>query len=193
VELVAAPALHWASALLLAGIFLPSAWSKLRASDEVTGIVADYRLLPEPLVEPFARGLPWVEIAAGLLLLAPPTRPVGALLAGGLLLLFALAMAINLARGRREIDCGCFLGRQKERIGWPLVLRNLLLAAAAALLLVEPAALWPKPAELVPVLFGSAALLALYAAFSRLAGLAPIPRVHRGRRALADPHAHGGR
>ncbi|MCX8101546.1 MAG: methylamine utilization protein MauE [Geminicoccaceae bacterium] len=192
-ELLAAPALHWASALVLAGIFLPSAWSKLRAIDEVIGVVADYRILPEPLVEPFARALPWLEIATGLLLLLPPTRPFGAVLGAGLLLVFAVAMAVNLARGRREIDCGCFLGRQKERIGWPLVARNLLLASAAALLLVEPAALLPRPAELVPVLFGSAALLALYAAFSRLAGLAPIPRAHAGRRTQTRPRAHGGR
>lgn len=180
-ELLAAPALHWASALLLAGIFLPSAWSKLRAIDEVIGIVADYRILPEPLVEPFARALPWLEIVAGLLLLLPPTRPLGAVLAAGLLLVFAVAMAVNLARGRREIDCGCFLGRQKERIGWPLVVRNLLLVGAAALLTVEPVAVVPRLLELVPILFGSAALLALYAAFSRLAGLAPLRRPPIGR------------
>lgn len=180
-ELLAAPAVHWVSALLLAGIFLPSAWSKLRAIDEVTGVVADYRILPEPLVEPFARTLPWLEIAAGISLLVPATRPVGAVLAAGLLLVFALAMAINLARGRTEIDCGCFIGRQKERIGWPLVVRNLLLVGAAALLTIEPAAVPPRLLEIVPILFGSAALLALYAAFSRLAGLAPLRRPPIGR------------
>ncbi|BCX17877.1 MAG: hypothetical protein KatS3mg117_1559 [Geminicoccaceae bacterium] len=170
--------LHWLVAFLLAGIFLPSAWSKLRAIDEFTGIVADYRLLPGPLVEPVARLLPILEVATGLLVLLPPVWPVAAALATGLLLLFALAMAINLARGRREIDCGCYLGRQKERIGWPLVVRNLLLAAAS-LVLLAPAGAMPGPVEWVTIALASGSLLALYAAFSRLAGLAPVGRVRR--------------
>lgn len=178
-DLVASPAFLWTAALLLAGIFLPSAWSKLRAMDELEGIVADYRLLPEPLVRPVARALPIAEIAAGLLLLWPATRAAGALLAMALLLLFAFAMAVNLARGRREIDCGCFLGRQKERIGWLLVARNLLLVALAApLTIVEPAAA-PGLLDLLTVLFAAGSLLALYAAFSRLAGLAPLGRLRR--------------
>jgi uncharacterized membrane protein YphA (DoxX/SURF4 family) len=179
VDLLASPAFIWTVALLLAGIFLPSALSKLRAIDELEGIVADYRLLPEPLVRPVARALPIVEIAAGLLLLWPGTRAAGAILAIALLLLFVAAMAINLARGRREIDCGCFLGRQKERIGWRLVARNLLLVALAApLALVEPAAA-PGLLDVLTVLFAAGSLLALYAAFSRLAGLAPLGRLRR--------------
>lgn len=176
-----APAFHWVGALVLAGIFLPSAVSKLRAMDEVIGIVADYRILPERWTEPFARTLPWGEIAAGVAVLLPPSRPYGAVLALALLLLFALAMAINILRGRTEIDCGCFIGRQKERISWSLVVRNLLLAAVAALLVTRPASDVPHLLELVPIVFGSLALLALYAAFSRLAGLAPLGRLKSGR------------
>ncbi|MCS7268601.1 MAG: hypothetical protein NZ704_11155 [Geminicoccaceae bacterium] len=179
-DLLHAPALHWVIALVLAGIFLPGAWSKLRAMDEVIGVVADYRLLPDRLVEPFARALPWAEIATGVSVLLPPSRPAGAALALALLCLFALAMAINLARGRREIDCGCFIGRQKERIAWSLVLRNLLLAAGAGLLFFEPESVVPRLQDLVPIVFGSIALLSLYAAFSRLAGLGP-PRTAAGR------------
>jgi uncharacterized membrane protein YphA (DoxX/SURF4 family) len=178
VQLLTASAVHWAAILLLAGIFLPSAWSKLRALDEFTGIVADYRLVPAPLVEPVARILPVLEIAAGLGIVLPPTRPAAAGLACALLLLFAAAMAINLARGRREIDCGCYLGRQKERIGWPLVVRNLLLAAVA-LLLLRPTTAPASFLELLTIVLASGSLLALYAAFSRLAGLAPLARARR--------------
>jgi uncharacterized membrane protein len=178
VQLLTASAVHWASILLLAGIFLPSAWSKLRAIDEFTGIVADYRLVPAALVEPMARVLPILEITAGLGLLLQPTRPLAAGLACALLLLFAAAMAINLARGRREIDCGCYLGRQKERIGWPLVVRNLLLAAVA-LLLLRPTTAPASFLEVVTIALAGGSLLALYAAFSRLAGLTPIGRTRR--------------
>lgn len=178
-EIVGSPAVVWTATLLTAGIFLPSAASKLRAMDEFEGVLADYRLLPEFLVRPVARALPVLELAAGLLVLLPPTRPAGGALAAGLLLIFALAMAVNLARGRTEIDCGCFLGRQKERIGWPLVARNLMLVALAAPLLVAEGAAPPTVVDLPTIVLAAGSLLALFAAFSRLAGLAPARRPRR--------------
>lgn len=179
-EFLSSPAVSWTAALLVAGIFLPSAASKLRALDELEGIVADYRLLPEALVRPAARALPAAEILAGGLVLVPPLRPLGGALAIGLLLLFAAAMAVNLARGRSEIDCGCYIGRQKERIGWGLVARNLVLVLLALPLLAGGGAAAPGLLDLATILLAAGSLLALYAAYSRLAGLAPIARPRRG-------------
>ena len=48
--------------------------------------------------------------------------------AAGLLSAFAVAMGINLLRGRRHIDCGCFQGALKQPLRWTLVIRNALLA-----------------------------------------------------------------
>lgn len=39
-------------------VFLRAGWHKLSDFGTFTGYVADYRLLPEALVEPAARGLP---------------------------------------------------------------------------------------------------------------------------------------
>lgn len=178
-ELLTSPAMVWTSALVMAGIFLPSALSKLRAMDELEGIVADYRLLPEPFVRPVARVLPVAEILAGGLPLLPPTRALGAVLAIALFLLFAAAMAINLARGRTEIDCGCFIGRQKERIGWGLVARNLVLVLLTLPLLSAGGPALPGAVDLLTMSLAAGSLLALYAAYSRLAGLAPIGRPRR--------------
>ena len=55
--------------------------------------------------------------------------------AASLLILFAVAMAINIRRGRRHIDCGCFQSALKQTLSWILVARN----AALALLLAVPA------------------------------------------------------
>ncbi len=55
---------------------------------------------------------------------------IGALMGGALLALYALAMAINLARGRRDLDCGC--GIVRKSISASMVVRNLLLAAFIA-------------------------------------------------------------
>ena len=64
----------------------------------------------------------------------PATRHFGAALAIALLVMFALAMAINLVRGRTEIDCGCFKSGLRQTVSGWLVGRNLLLAAGTVLL-----------------------------------------------------------
>ena len=113
-----------------------AAITKLRALDAFVGVVHNYRLVPEPLERPIAYALPVVELAIAVGVLLPAVRAPAALAAAILLVLFAGAMAINLMRGRRDIDCGCFATVLRQRLSWPLVLRNLLLAALA--LLVVP-------------------------------------------------------
>jgi len=50
---------------------------------------------------------------------------------------FILTIGINLARGWRDLECGCFGVKLKEHIGWKLVLRDLFL-----LLLSLQLAIW---------------------------------------------------
>jgi hypothetical protein len=47
------------------------------------------------------------------------------------LLLYGFAIAVNLARGRRDIDCGCGGLMERQALSEALVLRNALLAGAA--------------------------------------------------------------
>ena len=111
-------------------IFLTAAWGKLRHRLEFEGVVANYRLLPDWAVAPFALVLPPVEAVVGALLptgLLPPWTE-GA--AAALLALFAVAMAINIKRGRTHIDCGCFQSALKQTLGWTLVARNAVLVLA---------------------------------------------------------------
>jgi len=119
---------------LLALVFLQGSAAKLTARDEFQGVVSSYRLLPPAIVPAFAPALPVAELAAGVGVVLPAARVAGAALAFALLMMFALAMAINLARGRTEIDCGCFKSGFRQTISGWLVGRNLLLAGGAALL-----------------------------------------------------------
>lgn len=128
------PVIHYLLVCLLALVFLQGGAAKLTARDEFQGVVTSYRLLPSAMVPAFAALLPFAELAAGIGVVLPATRHFGAALAIALLLMFALAMAINLARGRTEIDCGCFKSGFRQTISGWLVGRNLLLAAGAALL-----------------------------------------------------------
>ena len=120
-----------AAQVILALTFAIAAIGKLRHSGELLGVVQNYRLLPEWAVEPAARLLPWLELAVAVCLLFVP--PAGAAGAAFLLAVFAMAMAINLRRGRAHIDCGCGQSTLTQRLRWALVWRNAGLLALAPL------------------------------------------------------------
>jgi hypothetical protein len=131
-------------------VFLLAASDKLRHRDLLPGVIANYRLLPGGLVQPVAVALPLLELLVALALLAG-NRPAAPLAAIALLLLFAAAMAINIQRGRRHIDCGCGHAGLRQQLGWPLVVRNLAMAAALVLRLVSPASATPVDMALAAV------------------------------------------
>lgn len=111
-------------------IFVRAALHKIAEQGRFEGILADYGLLPEAALRPVTMLLPVAELAAALLLALPSTRTAGTVLAGFLLSLYAVAMAVNLLRGNRLVDCGC--GDEAEPISWKLVLRNSMLIAVMA-------------------------------------------------------------
>lgn len=98
----------------------------------------DYRVLPEALLPACAVALPLVEAALALAWQFEAGRPAAAVASATLLAAYGAAMALNLAQGRDNIDCGC--GGDGQAIRWGLVLRNALLALAAL------PALWLAPA-----------------------------------------------
>jgi len=94
--------------LALGGIFVYAAWVKLRDPWMLFAFSIDaYHVLPEWAVTVVARTLPWVELAAGLLLLAGRWMRVSTVAATALLALFFALMVRSYARGE-GIDCGCF-------------------------------------------------------------------------------------
>ncbi|MCK6371652.1 MAG: methylamine utilization protein MauE [Gammaproteobacteria bacterium] len=113
--------------MLLAAYLAAGGIAKLTDRRRFDGIVLDYRLLPPRPALRVAAALPWIELilAAGLL---AGLRPA-ALGAALLLVLYGAAMAVNLARGRRLMDCGC--GAKPQRLSGWLLLRNAALAAGA--------------------------------------------------------------
>ncbi|ASC62872.1 MauE/DoxX family redox-associated membrane protein [Achromobacter denitrificans] len=135
------PVLLYAASAALACVLLLGALEKLRDMAGFAAAVSAYRLLPEGWSRAFAWTYALAETAAGVLLLAPSSQPEGAALALLLLAAATAALAFNLLRGHRDIDCGCGgAGRRGQGAGlsWWLVLRNAVLAlwAAPALLAV---------------------------------------------------------
>jgi hypothetical protein len=178
-------AFETAAALAGALVFARAAAFKLRDVEAFADALAAYRILPIGLVEPGARALPIAEAACALALLAPPTRMAGETAAAILLIVFALAMGVNLLRGRREIDCGCGDPSRRQPLAWSLVVRDLAFATALGACALAPAG----SQSLLGWLVGAAAaagltlLLLCHEAFSALPGRngrAPPPLLRLG-------------
>lgn len=150
-----------AAAAFLGAVLLIGALEKLREPALFRDAVENYRLLPAAGVGAFARLLPLAELLAGALLLPLATRAAGALLALALLAMFTAAIAINVLRGRRRIDCGCG-GAEYTPIGPGVIVRNVLLmlaALAAAAPLLGRATVW---LDFAAAAFATLFLLGLY-------------------------------
>lgn len=162
------PVLHLAAAALLVLVFGAAVASKLPTLPEFEGVVGNYRLLPDRIVPLATRLVVSLEALAVLLLLVPAARDLGAAAAMGLLVLFAVAMAINIRRGRVEIDCGCFRATHRQRLSWWPVGRNAALILAAAALWL-PLSRAPIAFDYVHAALGGLALYLLYLGGSQIA------------------------
>ncbi|HVZ22297.1 MAG TPA: MauE/DoxX family redox-associated membrane protein [Vicinamibacterales bacterium] len=119
--------------LALAAIFLVAGTAKLadlRGSVQALGDFGAPRVL-----QPLGALLPPAELAVGIGLLFTRTAHVAAVGALVLLAVFVAGMAVNLVRGRRPA-CHCFGQLHVHPIGRGTLVRNLVLAAAAAWLVV---------------------------------------------------------
>lgn len=107
-------------------------------------MIYNYRLLPGGLVNVLALVLPWVELFAGLALILGVWKKEAAVVAAVLLLVFIVAIGINLARGH-AVDCGCFdvrsAGKSRDELlaemKWVLLRDVGLLLLAAQVLAAE--------------------------------------------------------
>src|SRR5262245_1519036 len=113
----------------LALLFAAAAVHKLRDRAAFGAVLAEYRVVPRALLHISVWAVPAFESAVALALLRP--GPLGPVAAALLLALYAGAIALNLARGRRWLDCGCLGPALRQPISGALVARNALLAAAA--------------------------------------------------------------
>ena len=98
-----------AARLVLGGVFLVAGGLKVIDPQSSVAAVRAYRLLPSALLTIVGWGLPFAEIALGVLLLAGIATRLVAVASAVLLLVFIAAVTSAAARGL-SIDCGCFGG-----------------------------------------------------------------------------------
>lgn len=139
---------------------------------------------PKPLVPTLSFLLPILELAIAAGLLFNSSTPISALGALLLLGLFIVAISINLAHGRTH-DCHCFGQLYSRPLGWPTLVRNIVFALGAGLILWHT--LGTNTPGIVPTIveLGAIEWLLLIAAVVVTAALLVYLR-RRGKRLAAD-------
>jgi hypothetical protein len=163
-----------ACALAIGIVLLAAAFHKLRGWTAFRASVEGYRLLPDAPAAVVAALLPVLEALAGVALIVDGLRIAGAWLAFATIGIATAGVAINVARGRTTIACGCGGFDGEQRLSWALVARNgilLVLLAAGTSVAREPAGVVAQATLVVAAL----AFVALYAVASQL--LANQPRL----------------
>lgn len=122
--------------ILLGGLFIYASIDKIVHPHAFAKIIYNYKILPDVLIYVVALILPWVEIFAGLSMVSGIFRRTGAIIVGGMLLVFIIAISFNLIRGL-NFDCGCFSTVATENGSDPvgLLFRDILLLIPAAILI----------------------------------------------------------
>lgn len=128
------PVLHWAVRGGLAAMFASAAVHKLRDVASFAATIRSYRVLPAAASATAAVVLPIAEFATAIALVVR-FSPYAVANALALLALYSAAIALNLARGRRDIDCGCLGPGHRQPLSEWLLVRNATAAIAATVLL----------------------------------------------------------
>jgi Methylamine utilisation protein MauE len=153
--------------LALAFIFAQSALHALLDIARHSTVVEHYRLLPLALVPLVARSLPILMLMISAALLVSYSAQWAAVFGALLVIIFFVAIVVNLARGRDRIECGCG-GPPGQWLSRGLATRNatlvgLLLGAAFA-----PSSGPIDAAVVVGVLGGAGTLVGFYFAANAL-------------------------
>lgn len=116
--------------LIVGGVFIFASLHKISSPPAFARIIYGYKIFPGFLINLSAIVLPWVELFAGLFLVLGIFQRGACLIINSLLLIFALAISFNVARGL-EFDCGCFSFSSGEG-GSPgeIIIRDILMLAA---------------------------------------------------------------
>jgi hypothetical protein len=149
-------------------LFASAAIHKVRDLRRFDEIFNAYGLIPGRTRLRLSRAVPVVEglIAVGLLLAA--ARSAAVLSAIVLLLAYAVAIGINLGRGRRDLACGCGGPDDRRPIAAWMVWRNLLMASLLAVVLLPWSTRAWELTDLVTILFGTVTGALVYLCIDRL-------------------------
>lgn len=94
--------------LILGVTFVYASLDKIAHPEQFAKIVYNYKILPGFLINIYAVTLPWVELLAGLFLILGIFTESASLLTSFLLVIFVVAISINVFIRGVDLNCGCF-------------------------------------------------------------------------------------
>jgi hypothetical protein len=169
--LIADPVVTAACSAAAALALMLSVAPKLRDLDRFHAAFDAYRLLPSAWTRAAALAFVAAEACAALLLVVLPLQPLSALAGLGVVGLATVAVCANLARGRRDIRCGCGSTADSMPLSGGLVVRNGALLAVLATAAVSAASGSPRalaPLDYAAASFCAVALLLIWQAATQL-------------------------
>src|ERR1700733_13407668 len=163
------PAIGTLLAAAFALLFGSAALHKLLGPGRFAEVLRAYRVVP-PALTRLAPLVPLLELRGGPGLLAGAARSVAAAAGAALLVTYAAALGVNLARGRRDLTCGCGGPNDRRPIAAWMVWRNLFLAALLAAVCLPWSARPLDASDAITIGAGTAAAALLYMSFDTLLG-----------------------
>jgi len=117
--------LHLFCRFFLGGLFIYAGIIKIIDPAGMSAAIDSYGLVPRFFHYPLALTLPWVELVAGVFLVAGLRTRSSALMLSLLLSVFMLAIIVNILRGH-DHACGCFSSSTAIVNGGWLLIRDFL-------------------------------------------------------------------
>jgi len=156
---VYAPVFATAIAVFAFALFAQAGLAKVRQPEAYRQPLSEY--LGGVVLGAWApRVIGGLELLAAVAVVLPATRASGGVLCGALLLLYAVAMARLVLRGRVDVRCGCSGPAAETRIAPELIARNLVAALPCASLVLVANAPVTTPALLTGTALGVVLVLA---------------------------------
>lgn len=175
------PALQLALRAALALLMAAAASHKLRDLARFRATLAGYEILPLAAASTVAPAVATLEATLAVALLAGFATGLAGAATSLLMLVYAAAISINVRRGRMDIDCGCMGPASRVALSPALVIRNLVLASAAMLLVVPATPRVLGWLDVVGVVAAVTTMGACWLAAERMLALAPRVAVLRRR------------
>jgi len=136
-KLILNPIFQFLCRAVLGGVFIWASVSKIADPAAFAQSIVNYKIVTAPVwVNLAAVILPWVELAAGILLILNVWSRGAWVILAGLTLVFAVLIATTMIRGI-DIACGCFGSSETSRVGLGLLVRDLALLVPAALVFLK--------------------------------------------------------